>query len=87
MQYRGRILVQITSTLQRSTHQISLPTDEVSMLKISDLESKRLHLEANYNYPQKYKLFALLLSANMINPHDREVEFELSIGEFQVTVS
>ena len=77
MTYRGRILVQITSTLQRSIQ----ASDEVRKLEISPEECSQLHSKANYNYPQKYKLFALLLSANMIHPHDHDVEFELSIGE------
>ena len=74
--YRGRILIQITSTQYES-----LPHDEVIVQPISPSVSTRLFQEANFSYPKKYKLFALMLSANMVHPHNDAVEFEVSIGE------
>ena len=74
MAYRGRVLVEITSTLDST-----LPG--IVKKKINPSESVRQDLDSNFGgYHENYKLMAVLLSANMVNPHDGMVEFEVSIG-------
>ena len=72
--YRGRILVEVTSALDRT-----IP--DVINQRIDGSITNKMELDPTFGgYRIKYKLMAVLLSGNMVNPHDHLVEFEVSIG-------
>lgn len=74
MAYRGRILVEVISTLDQT-----LPRTIVQDINSSDW-SRKIDLNSN-SITQWYKLFGIFLCANMVQPGDKQVEFEISIGK------
>lgn len=72
--YRGRILVEVISTLDKT-----LPKTIVQDIDSSEW-SRKIDLNNN-SITQCYKLFGVFLCANAVQPGNKEVEFEISIGK------
>jgi hypothetical protein len=64
--YRGRILVDIFSVLDRT-----LTKTIVRGFNPAD----------RFQRMDKYKLMGIFFNANMVHPSDKQVEFEISIGK------
>ncbi|XP_031752043.1 myoferlin [Xenopus tropicalis] len=68
--YRGRILVELTSTLDDSTRMIG------------DISRHDVHAAEKYQFKRKYSLCAVFYSATMLQDAVGAVQFEVSIGNY-----
>ncbi|XP_041427025.1 myoferlin-like [Xenopus laevis] len=68
--YRGRILVEITSSLDESTK------------GIEDISKQDVLAVEKYQFKQKYSLCAVFHSATMLQDASEAVQFEVSIGNY-----
>ncbi|XP_041424830.1 myoferlin-like [Xenopus laevis] len=68
--YRGRILVELTSTLDDSTK------------KIEDISQQDVLAVEKYQFKRKYSLCAVFHSATMLQDASEAIQFEVSIGNY-----
>lgn len=73
MAYRGRVLLKIAFTPN-----VTLPKPVVQDVNTKDIKLTALR---SLDTVKEHKLFGIFFSANMIHPHDKLVEFEISIGK------
>lgn len=66
MDYRGRVLVEVISDMDNALKSTSVNPIRQKKPEFKDTE---------------YILFGIFISANMIHPHDKPIQFEVSIGK------
>ena len=74
MAYRGRVQLKIAFTPHAT-----LPKP---IVQDASPEDARFTANRLQDTVKEHKLFGIFFSANMIHPHDKLVEFEISIGKY-----